>query len=227
MSIDPSSKVRNVSASSSNATLANSTSRSQDERSENMRARLLAASIEVMRERSYAGFTTEMVAQTARVSRGALLHHFPRKRDLILAVHKYLYQLAVDSSAEAARAATDQSTNIDNMLKDAENFFLGDQFFSVLSIVVSVSTEPDIKAEILDASRNARLAIEAAWVDRMSEFMPRSLAEIIVYMTFNIVRGYAIRTLWEDDPARYTEMIATWKSLMAVLLLREGIDCTI
>lgn len=227
MSTDASSKVRNVSASSGNAAIANTTSRSQQQRSEEMRARLLTAAVEVMRECGYAGFRTELVARAAGVSRGALLHHFPRKRDLILAVHKHLYQLDRNNSIEVAQATTDQSTIMDKMLKDAERFFLGDHFFSVLSIIVSANTEPDLKREILDASRNARLPIEAAWVDRMSEYMPRPLAEILVYMTFNVVRGYAMRTLWEDDPARYAEMIDTWKAMVAELLLREGIDCTI
>lgn len=190
-----------------------------------MRTRLLDASVEVMRARGYPGFRTELVAHTAGVSRGALLHHYPRKRDLILAVHEHLYQQAMTSSIETARAATDQSTIIDEMLKDAESFFLGDHFFSVLSIIISASTEPDIKTEILDASRNARLPIEAAWAASMSQFMPRPLAEMLVYMTFNIVRGYAMRTLWEDDPARYAEMIATWKSMVVDLLQRAGTDC--
>lgn len=188
-----------------------------------MRARLLDASVEVMRERGYAGFRTEMVARTAGVSRGALLHHYPRKRDLILAVHEHLYQLAMARSIETARAATDQSTIIDEMLKDAESFFLSDHFFSVLSIVISASTEPDIRTEILDVSRNARLPIEAAWAVSMSQFMPRPSAENLVYMTFNLVRGYAMRTLWDDNPARYAEMIANWKSMVADLLKREGV----
>ena len=197
--------------------------RSQDARSEEMRARLIAASIEVLQERGFAGFRTEAVAKVANVSRGALVHHYPHKRDLILAVHKHLYQLAVDKSAESAAAVTDQGAIIDEILKDAQSFFFDGHFFSVLGIVLSANTDPELKSEILQESRNARLSIETAWIDRMSEFMPRRLAENVVYMTYNIVRGYAMRTLWEDDPARYAEMIVCWKSMVCDLLRKNGV----
>ena len=199
-------------------------SRSQDERSLEMRSRLISASIEVLRERGFSGFSTEAVVQNAGVSRGALLHHYRHKRDLILAVHEHLYQIAVDKSIEGAQAATDQSKIFDEMLKDAESFFLGEHFFSVLDIVLSASTDPDLKTEILEASQKARLPIEAAWVKVMSKYMPPPLAENLVYMTFNMVRGYAMRTLWDSNAEKYAEVTAIWKTMMVDTLTREDID---
>tara|TARA_R110000751_G_scaffold133898_1_gene236290 strand:+ start:15370 stop:16053 length:684 start_codon:yes stop_codon:yes gene_type:complete len=226
LSIDVSSKALNVSASSGNATLVNSTSHSQDERSEKMRARLLAASIKVVRKRGYSGFTTEMVAQTARVSRGALLHHFPRKRDLILAVQKQLYHLSMKDCDKTKHLDINPSLILDEMLSNAEDFFLGEHFFSVLDIVMSSSTEPDLKNEILAISRDFRLKIEESWVERLTKFMPRPLANDLVFMAFNIVRGYAVRTLWDDNAGRYEDMIALWKSMLADFLLRQDIELT-
>lgn len=223
LNIDNSHKGKSDRAAAGESSQTTTGMRTQDARSEEMRARLMAASIEVLRECGFAGFRTEAVAQEAGVSRGALVHHYPHKRDLILAVHKHLYQLAVDNSVESAAAVTDQGAIINEMLKDAQSFFIGNHFFSVLDIVLSANTDPELKTEILQASRNARLPIETAWVNRMSEFMPRPLAETVVYMTYNIVRGYAMRTLWEDDPARYAEMIVHWKSMVRDLLRNNGV----
>jgi AcrR family transcriptional regulator len=224
LNTEASSKRQNGKARANAKTDATNSSRSQDERSEEMRSRLITASIGVLRERGFAGFNTEAVVQNAGVSRGALLHHYRRKRDLILAVHEHVYQIAVEKSIESAEAVTDQSMIFDEMLKDAESFFLGEHFFSVLGIVLSANTDPDLKTEILEASQKARLPIEAAWVKVMSEYMPRTLAENLVYMTYNMVRGSAMRTLWEDDAKKYAEVTTIWKSMMIDALKRENIE---
>jgi AcrR family transcriptional regulator len=56
------------------------------ERSAQMRQKLIEAAIECLRRVGYAATTTQLVMEEAGVSRGAMLHHFPTKVDLIIAV---------------------------------------------------------------------------------------------------------------------------------------------
>src|SRR5262245_56941941 len=56
-----------------------------------MRARLLDATIDCLPELGYAGTTTTEVAERAGVSRGAQLHHFPTKEELVLAAVEHLF----------------------------------------------------------------------------------------------------------------------------------------
>jgi AcrR family transcriptional regulator len=51
-----------------------------------MRQRLIEAAIACLRRVGYAATTTQLVMEEAGVSRGAMLHHFPTKVDLIIAV---------------------------------------------------------------------------------------------------------------------------------------------
>ncbi|MDT5024109.1 MAG: hypothetical protein QOE61_535, partial [Micromonosporaceae bacterium] len=51
--------------------------RTQEQRSAEMRVRLLDATIECLVEYGYAGTTTPRVAEKAGVTRGAQVHHFP------------------------------------------------------------------------------------------------------------------------------------------------------
>lgn len=51
-----------------------------------MRQRLIEAATECLRRVGYAATTTQLVMEAAGVSRGAMLHHFPTKVDLIIAV---------------------------------------------------------------------------------------------------------------------------------------------
>src|SRR5439155_1026260 len=57
--------------------------RSQEERREATRGAVLDATVECLAERGYAGTTTTRIARRARVSRGALLHYYASKIELL------------------------------------------------------------------------------------------------------------------------------------------------
>ena len=58
-----------------------------------MRARLMEATVELLVERGFSGTSTTLVSERAGVSRGAQLHHFPTKNDLVLAAVEHLTEL--------------------------------------------------------------------------------------------------------------------------------------
>ena len=66
--------------------------RTQAERSAAMRLRLLDATVECLVTYGYAGTTTHRVAELAGVTRGAQIHHFPAKEDLVVAAIEHLAQ---------------------------------------------------------------------------------------------------------------------------------------
>src|SRR3954453_22884836 len=66
------------------------TGRTQEERSAAMRVRLLDATIDCLVEYGYAGTTTTRVADRAGVTRGAQVHHFPTKADLVTSAIRHL-----------------------------------------------------------------------------------------------------------------------------------------
>ncbi|WP_169799311.1 TetR/AcrR family transcriptional regulator, partial [Nocardioides jensenii] len=74
----------------------------QEERSRAMRQRLLEATVECLVEAGFSGTSTTLVSQRAGVSRGAQLHHFPTKNDLVLAAVEHLTEVR---GAELAAAA--------------------------------------------------------------------------------------------------------------------------
>jgi AcrR family transcriptional regulator len=59
------------------------------ERSASMRQRLVDAAIQCLCRVGYAATTTQLVMDEAGVSRGAMLHHFPTRVDLVIAVSEY------------------------------------------------------------------------------------------------------------------------------------------
>jgi AcrR family transcriptional regulator len=64
--------------------------RTQAERREETRERLLRAAIGCLREEGYAGLTTREVARRAGVSQGAQAYHFPSRADMVVGVVEWL-----------------------------------------------------------------------------------------------------------------------------------------
>src|SRR5690606_15673046 len=75
----------------------------QEERSRVMRERLLDAAVECLIECGYSGTSTTLVSERAGVSRGAQLHHFPSRADLLVAAVEHVAQARGDDLVDAAR----------------------------------------------------------------------------------------------------------------------------
>jgi AcrR family transcriptional regulator len=82
----------------------------QADRSSATRARLVQAARELFTERPYADVGTEEIVRAAKVTRGALYHHFADKRDLFRAVHEQMEAELVERiQGELASAAASGS----------------------------------------------------------------------------------------------------------------------
>lgn len=78
--------------------------RTQAERSAATRARLIETAIRCLHKFGYAATTTVLVAEEAGISRGAMLHQFAAKVDLMLAVVEFSYQDQLGHYAERLAA---------------------------------------------------------------------------------------------------------------------------
>src|SRR5258708_31870 len=77
--------------------------RTQAERTQGTRARILDAAVEVLRKKGYAYFRTADVARAAGVSRGAQLHHFATKEKLVYATMEHVFQNVLATSRRRVR----------------------------------------------------------------------------------------------------------------------------
>ena len=193
--------------------------RTQAERSEETRTRILKAAANLIRKRGYARFRTAEVAKEAGLSRGAQLHHFPTKDSLVVATLEHVFEQAQMLSRRRASAMNRPRDLIEAVIEDAREFFFSEHFMVAIDIVLSTSTDQSVRKQILDISRKARRPAEAAWAEALAaNGVPGQLASDLVALTLSLVRGMALRTLWDNDPKWFDELFALWRQMIKVFL---------
>lgn len=188
--------------------------RTQAERTRETRTRILEAAVEILRKKGYAHFRTADVAEAAGVSRGAQLHHFSTKEKLIYATLEHVFHNVMETSQVRARALRRGEDALELIVADARDFFFSDPFFISLDIVMSI-TDARFRKKILTMVRQQRLPAEKAWQDALTATgLSERVADDVLWLTLSLVRGLAIRMLWQDEPARFDRLLKLWRGIV-------------
>ncbi|MCL6692344.1 TetR/AcrR family transcriptional regulator [Pseudomonas sp. R3.Fl] len=180
--------------------------RTQAERREETRSRILEAAVSELSHNGYAGFRVDKVAIAAKVSRGAQSHHFPTKESLVLAALETLYQASTEASIKVIENL-DSEDVLDALMQDSAKFYLGPNFTIAMSLLNLGESEPELRKKVRAISRKYRLPIEKAWLDALLRSgLDEEPARTILNITQSVYRGMTIRRFLRNDPdyARFT-----------------------
>lgn len=194
--------------------------RTQVERSEQTRRRILDAAVDLLAQKGYAGFRTADVAKIAGVSRGAQTHHFPSKDDLVVAVVAHVFARASEQGRKRARRVRSVDEAIKVLLADSQEFFFSELFLVALDLAIQGRMKPADGSPLVEISAASRLPVEASWLAALIEAgVPAVIAEDLLWLTLSIVRGLAVRRLWQHDAPRFDRLFKLWRQMVANYLL--------
>ena len=198
------------------------TRRTQTERSEATKRRVLEAAARLIVRKGYAELRVADIAAEAGVSIGAQLHHFPSKDALVLAVIEHCFAEAGQTSRRRAAARADSGAILQDLIADAKDFFFSEHFLIAINIVLSTLSPSSVGSEVLEISRRARLPVEEAWRDALlaSGFPPELTGDVLT-LTLCIVRGFSVRRLWDDDRQSQDRCLSLWRDMVQLLLVRH------
>ncbi len=163
------------------------------ERGAAMRARLLDATIDCLVELGWAGTSTTEVVRRAGVSRGAQVHHYPSKDDLVLAAIEHL----LDRRNEEYRVAFDELPADRRTREEAFELLwsqcFGRSFDAWLELAVAARRSPTLHERFVEVERRfAESTIDRFQAMFPDEFGDRELATIAMRLTFSVLDGLAI-----------------------------------
>lgn len=185
----------------------------QAERTAAMRLRLMEATVETLVELGWAGTTTTVVSQRAGVSRGAQLHHFPSKQDLVVAAVEHLTERRRDVMRDAA--AELPSTGRTRAVLDILGAqFTSTVFFAALELWVAARTDARLLEAVAPLERRVgrethAYALELLGVDETAGDNRR-----LVQATLDLLRGLGLANSLSDDARRRSAVLDSWASVL-------------
>ena len=168
--------------------------RTQAERTEETRRRILDASVDLLATKGYAGFRTAEVADIAGVSRGAQTHHFPSKDELIVAVVEHVFAKASEQGRKRAGRVKSADEAIEGLIADSQEFFFSELFLIAMDLAIQGRMKNGADNPLGKISAASRLPVEASWLAALIEAgVPSAVAEDLLWLTLSIVRGLAVK----------------------------------
>jgi AcrR family transcriptional regulator len=175
--------------------------RSQEQRSAEMRTRLLDATIECLVKYGYAGTTTPRVAEMAGVTRGAQVHHFGSKNDLVIAALKHL---AAKRTAAAVAKVGDLAAGDDplgELLDLLWDLHQGPVFVATVELWVAGRTDPALGREVAKFETIVDKTMTAAVAQYVPEDINKPMLEFL-YTAMDALRGILIASYVDADLGR-------------------------
>jgi AcrR family transcriptional regulator len=201
--------------------------RIQEERSAETRGRLLNATVECLHEFGYAGTTTTEIARRAGVSRGAQLHHFHRKQDLVVSALEHVFALRLEQFTQAAvELPVGAEARVNALIDLLWPAFKGPTFYAWLELVVASRTDPALRQAVRIASENFAQGVHRVFRALFGlKDAPDYVDDPIVFAIFGLLESLALeRALCdseEEERRKFEPAIAHVKTI-ANFVAREA-----
>jgi len=182
----------------------------QEERTRAMRARLLEATVDLLVERGFSGTSTTLVSERAGVSRGAQLHHFPTKNDLVVAAVEHLTEIRGAELAEAARALPTGPRRTRAVLRMLGDHFTSPVFTAALELWVAARTDETLLAAVAPLEQRVGRETHRLTVELLDADETKPGVRELVQATLDLVRGLGLAGTITDDARRRGRILDQW-----------------
>lgn len=194
--------------------------RTQQERTAATRTRVLEATLGSLIEHGYAATTISRVQERAGVARGTLLHHFPTRASLLVAVVEDVAarRLLVLADQAERSSAGDWDGAVDLIWADLQS----PVFLAVLELWVAARTDHDLRDALVPVERTVFESVHRAVTSVVADDDPR--VPTLVQFTIDLLTGSTMTTLLVDDDRPQRVLLDRWRRALPVLLGRADAD---
>jgi AcrR family transcriptional regulator len=186
----------------------------QEERTRVMRQRLLDATVDCLVEHGWSGTSTTLVSQRAGVSRGAQLHHFPTKTDLVVAAVAHLSEARGRELEDAARQLPTGRRRTRAVLEMLAEHFTSPVFTAALELWVAARTDPELHGAVAPLEQRIGRETHRRTVELLGVEERQPGTRELVQATLDLVRGLGLANMISDDTARRSRILDQWAKVL-------------
>lgn len=180
----------------------------QAQKSAATRNLIIEAAIRCFIELGYASTTTTRIAQMAGLSRGAMLHHFPSKIDIVRAAVDHLHAKRLKAFRNSIASIPGDADRVRLGLRAYWKHVNHPMFVAFFELSVAARTDPELEAILSPA----QTAFDAAWYQTALELFPewqsdRKAFDVALELTRYVMEGMAVNFLTHERTKRDQQVL--------------------
>jgi AcrR family transcriptional regulator len=190
--------------------------RSNAERSAATQNRLLDATIDCLIDRGWAGTSTTEIVRRAGVSRGAQVHHYPTKEDLVLAAVEHLVERRIREFEETFADLPAAQRSPAAAMRVLYDHCFRATFEPWLELAVAARTDPALHARFVQFEsrffETALTTFRALFPDAAAD---PAFARVALRLTFAVLDGLATGRLIDVPEDELNSVIDAFNAIAA------------
>lgn len=199
--------------------------RSHAERSATTRAKVLAATRDVLRAQGYSGATMNVIRDATGMSLGAIQHQFPSKAKLMAAVVEEFSAHRTRIYAEAIRRGTTPRESMENLIDANLELISLPEAAAALEIHLARRNDPELDREVEPSAHrfDQRVLRWAYRILRAAGVSTDSTIQSVQLLSNAVTRGLTVEYIRNPDKAAIERAAKVWRAQMLIMLF--GPDC--
>jgi len=185
----------------------------QAERTAATRLRLMEATIDCLVELGWTGTTTTLVSERAGVSRGAQLHHFPTKQDLVVSAVSYLMERRREE-LQVGLGELPEDGRVRAALELVSHQFTSPVFFAALELWVAARSDADLLRSVGPLEREVGRETHKHAVTILGIDEAKGNNRALVQATLDLLRGLGLAASLSDDSRRRATILDAWAAVL-------------
>ena len=179
-------------------------------------ARLLDATIACVVEHGYAGASTPLICKRAKVSRGAQLHHYPTKAELVAAAVERLFHKRHDEfRRRLAQLPAEGAARIDAALDALWEIYSGKTLAAWMELVVAARTDKALREHVAAVEQRFFADAQATFAALFGDVgLPHASAAAATRIVLSCFDGLALHHVVQPGDPALPEVLAALKALL-------------
>jgi len=193
--------------------------RTQAERSAATRARLLDATVACVSELGYARTTTPEIARRAGLARGAQLHHFPTKAELVASAVEHL---VVRRNREFREAFARVPAGVDRYAAAIDilwSMLCGPTADAWRELALAARTDPELRPRVAELTTYMREVVEGTFRELFAESAADNpFFAVAPSFVLALLDGLAVGRIASGDDSNAIQVIDALKALARLVM---------
>jgi AcrR family transcriptional regulator len=189
------------------------------ERSSDTQTKLIAAAIACLHKLGYSATTVTIVADVAKVSRGAMTHHYPTKIDLMLAVVRHVFEDEREQYKQALGTPASPRENFFAFPRVAWQVLSRPSGMAVTEILMASRSDRALASGLVPLQREIEAAARSGMLEALTGagFVPRPEGRATQRLFVAALRGLAIDALFVRDQKEIDEAVKLLEKILHLL----------